>query len=136
MVRSKVVKCVVDYLSLSANYSGGIHILPEIGDQSTQPPYAVVRIGEPENMFPGSGYEFWTGNLLVGAFHDADITTAAEAQSASNVLFQSLEKSTFVPSCSAVLAVSCWQRETSDFSINENHWQTVAGFKFIISPMG
>jgi hypothetical protein len=133
MIRSTLTKRISDYLA--SVYDGPVAILTETDDGETQPPYAVIRCGSAESLYPGQA-EVWDINILVGVFHDADLTTAPNAEAGAAAVFLCLEDAESLQAfCSDVLAFSAWERMTTEMSIAETNWQHVAGFRAIVSPM-
>jgi hypothetical protein len=132
MTRSTVIAVVRDFL-LDA-YTGPIGIHPEASGQTMQPPYAVVRIGSAEQLYPGQE-EIWDMNILIGVFHDADTTAAETAEAQAGELFALFDDPdalfAFAPER---LAWSALERSDTEASIVETRWQHVAGFRAIVAP--
>jgi hypothetical protein len=132
MTRATVISAVRDYL-ISA-YSGPVTILPETSGEELVPPYALIRVGSGENLYPGVA-EVWDMNLLIGVFHDADTTTAETAEAQAGDLFALLDDPAPLFAASAAsLAWSAFERLQTDASIQETRWQHIAGFRTIVAP--
>lgn len=132
MIRATVIKRISDFLA--ATYRGPVTILTETSTAEMLPPYAVVRVGSAEELFPGQA-EIWDMNILVGVFHDADSTTAATAEAQAAAVFAALgDGADMMVFSDDELAYSAWERNASEASINETNWQHVAGFRAIVAP--
>jgi hypothetical protein len=132
MIRATVVSELCSYLA--DNYTGPVAIHPESSEEEMAPPYAVVRIGSGEQMFPGDA-EVWDLNVLIGVFHDADTTTAETAESQAAEFFATLaDPAGLFTASTATLAWSTLDRITTDASIVETRWQHIAGFHSIVAP--
>lgn len=131
MTRASVIAAVRDYLS--DTYDGPITIKPETSATELQPPYAVVRVGSGEQLYPGQA-EIWDMNILVGVFHDADATTAEDAEAQAAELFALLDDPDGLIASSSALVWSAFERIGTDASIAETRWQHVAAFRGIVAP--
>lgn len=132
MTRSKVTRAIAQYLT--DRYNGPIYIATETESDEIPPPYAVVRIGAGEQMFPGDA-EIWNLNVLIGVFHDADTTSPERAEAQALELFRVLDdEDETITACSDDLAWSAWQRIATEATINETRWQHVAGYHAIVAP--
>lgn len=132
MIRATVISAITDFLL--DQYTGTVAIMPETGDDPMVPPYAVVRVGSGEQLYPGDA-EIWDLNVLIGVFHDADDTDAATAESQAAGVFNTLaDPDSLFTASSATLAWSAFDRVSTDASIVENRWQHVAGFRAIVAP--
>lgn len=119
---------------LAANYTGPIALHPESDVETMAPPYAVLRVGTGEQLYPGQ-VEIWDINLLIGVFHDADTTTPATAETQSAALFAMLDNPVpLFAASSPTLAWSALERHSTEASIIETRWQHVAGFRAIVAP--
>lgn len=133
MIRSKLTKRITEYLQ--AAYSGPISIQRETGDADLSPPYAVLRVGGAENMFPGQA-EFWNVTVLCSVNQDADSTSVDTAEILAAEVFEVLEKDEDLKQfCADSLAFSAWERNLTEFQIADTNWQHVAGFTAIVSPL-
>ena len=133
MTRATVIAALRAYLS--ATYTGPIAILPEVAAEVITPPYAVIRIGSADQLYPGQA-EIWDMNILIGVFHDADVTTPANAEAQAGALFAVLDDPAgLFTHSAATLAWSVLERSTVEASIVENRWQHVAGFRGIVAPV-
>lgn len=132
MLRSTVIAAIHAYLS--AAYNGPVSIHPETGSGELVPPYAVIRIGSGEQMFPGQA-EIWDINILIGVFHDADVTPAATAEAQAAAVFALLaDPEPLFTASQSLLVWSAMERTGTDASISESRWQHVAVFRGIASP--
>ena len=132
MTRAAVVSAINSYLS--AAYDGPIAIHSETSSQTTDPPYAVIRIGSGDQLYPGQA-EIWDMNVMVGVFHDSDETSAATAESQAGTLFALLDDPDDLFAASgSTLAWSAWERSGTEASITETRWQHVAVFRAIVAP--
>ena len=132
MTRSKVTRSIQQFLT--DRYNGPIAIVTETDSETMEPPYAVVRIGSGDQMFPGDA-EIWELNVLVGVFHDADTTTAETAEAQASELFRVLDDDAEMEAaCSDDLAWSAWERTATEAAIVETRWQHVAGYHAIVAP--
>jgi hypothetical protein len=133
MIRATVITALRSYLA--ANYAGPVTILKETSTADLVPPYAVIRVGSGEQLYPGVA-EIWDLNILVGVFQDADTTTAADAEAAAAAVFAALDDPTPIYSASdATLVWSNFERTGTEASIVENRWQHVAVFNAIVAPV-
>jgi hypothetical protein len=132
MTRATVIAAIREFLT--ANYRGPITILPETSTEELSPPYAVIRIGSGEQLYPGIA-EIWDMNVLIGVFHDADATSAETAEAQAGELFAMLDDPALLFAHSAeTLAWSALEYLTTEASIVEQRWQHVAGFRAIVAP--
>lgn len=132
MTRALVISAVRDFLA--ATYTGAVEIHPETSVEEMIPPYAVVRVGSSDQMYPGVA-EVWDINILVGVFHDADVTTPAAAEAAAAAVFATLDDPAPLYTASAATLVwSAFERTGAEAAIVENRWQHVAGFRAIVAP--
>ena len=133
MTRSTVIAAVRAYLA--ASYTGPVAIHPETGSEDLSPPYAVIRIGSAEELYPGTA-EIWDMNILVAVFHDADATTPADAEANSEGVFTMFDDPDgLITSSADTLAWSSFERLGSEASVIENRWQHIAGFRGIVAPV-
>ena len=133
MIRATVLAAIQDYLE--ATYTGPVTLLKETSTEAMVPPYAVIRIGSGEQLYPGVA-EIWDLNILVGVFHDADVTTATAAETAAAAVFAALDDpNPLEAASSATLAWSNFERTGTEASIVENRWQHVAVFSAIVAPV-
>lgn len=133
MTRATVITAVRDYLD--AAYTGPVTILKETASGEMSPPYAIVRVGSGEQLYPGTA-EIWDLNILVGVFHDADTTTAAAAETAAAAVFAALDDPDPLYTASAAALVwSAFERNGTEASIVENRWQHVAVFRGVVAPV-
>lgn len=133
MIRDAVIAAVREYLA--AAYSGPVALHPEISTEAMEPPYAVIRIGSDEEMFPGDT-EIWDMNILIGVFHDADVTTAENAEAQARAVFEMLaDPAGLFESSDATLVWSALERVGTEASVIENRWQHVAGWRGIVAPV-
>ncbi len=140
MTRATVITAVRDYLD--AAYTGPVTILKETARGEMSPPYAIVRVGSGEQLYPGTA-EIWDLNILVGVFHDADTTTAAAAEAtaaaaeaAAAAVFAALDDPDPLYTASAAALVwSAFERNGTEASIVENRWQHVAVFRGVVAPV-
>lgn len=133
MTRSTVITAVRDYLD--AAYTGPVTILKETASGEMVPPYAIVRVGSGEQLYPGTA-EIWDLNILVGVFHDADTTAAADAETAAAAVFAALDDPDPLYTASAATLVwSAFERTGTEASIVENRWQHVAVFRGVVAPV-
>ena len=132
MTRAIVIAAVRDFLV--ASYGGPVAIHPESDTEIMDPPYAVIRIGSGEELYPGDS-EIWDMNLLIGVFHDADTTTGATAEAQAAGVFAMFDdpESLFTASA-AKLVWSSLESTTTEASIVENRWQHIAAFRAIVAP--
>lgn len=134
MTRAIVIAAVRDFL-LSV-YTGSVTILDETGATVFDPPYAVVRIGTGEQMYPGQA-EIWDMNVLVAVYHDADVTAAETAEANAAEVFAWLDDPMpLADSSEETLVWSAFERIGTDASVVESRWQHVAIFRAIVSPAG
>lgn len=132
MTRSLVIAAIRDFIA--ATYEGPVAILAETSDTVFSPPYAIVRIGSGDQMYPGQA-EIWDLNILVGVFHDSDTTTAEDAETAAAAVFASLDDpDPLYTATSATLAWSAFERHGTEASIAETRWQHVAVYRGIVAP--
>jgi hypothetical protein len=132
MTRATVIAAVRDYLS--ASYHGPVAIHPESSTETIQPPYTVIRIGSGEQMYPGQA-EIWDMNILIGVFHDADTTTAEDAEAQAGEVFAMFDDPAgFFTASAETLVWSAFERHVTEASIAETRWQHVAGFRGIVAP--
>lgn len=132
MTRATVIAAVRAYLA--AEYEGPVAIHPETSTENMEPPYAVIRIGSGEQLYPGQA-EIWDMNILIGVFHDSDVTTAELAESQAGEVFAMFDDpSGLYTSSAATLAWSVLERAATEASIVENRWQHVAVFRGIVAP--
>lgn len=132
MTRATVIAAVREYLT--AAYRGPVAILPATSAEAMTPPYAVIRIGSGEQLYPGQA-EIWDMSILIGVFHDADATTADFAEAQAGEVFAMFDDPSGLFSSSAeTLAWSALERVGTDASIVENRWQHVAAFRGIVAP--
>ena len=133
MTRATVIRAIRDFLA--SHYTGPVAIHPETSVEAMAPPYAVIRIGSADQLYPGQA-EIWDMNILIGVFHDADSTTAANAESQAGSLFAMFDDPSGLFASSVVsLAWSALERFGTEASIIETRWQHVAAFRAIVSPM-
>ena len=134
MTRAIVLAAVRNFLA--ATYRGPVTIATETDAGTLYPPYAVIRIGTGEQLYPGQA-EIWDLNILVGVFHDADTTTATTAEAQASEVFAALsDPEALIAGCSNDLAWSAWERHGSEASLADTNWQHVAGFRAIVAPAG
>lgn len=132
MTRAAVISALRAYLA--AAYSGPVALHPESSVEDMDPPYAVIRIGSGEQLYPGQA-EIWDMNILLGVFHDADTTTAGAAEAQAGEVFALLEDPAALFAASAdTLAWSALERSATEASIVETRWQHVAAFRGIVAP--
>jgi hypothetical protein len=133
MTRALVIAAIRDFLI--SEYTGPVAIHPEVNDEVMLPPYAVIRIGSADQLYPGQA-EIWDLNILIGVFHDADVTPAETAEAQAGALFAVLDDPVplFTDSAST-LAWSALERSAVEASIVENRWQHVAGYRGIVAPV-
>ena len=132
MTRAKVIAAIRAYLT--AAYEGPVALHPETSTEAMEPPYAVIRIGTGEQMYPGQA-EIWDMNILIGVFHDADTTTAEDAEAQAGAVFAMFEDPAGLFASSAeTLVWSALERHGTEASIVETRWQHVAGFRGIVAP--
>ncbi len=132
MIRATVITALRSYLA--ANYAGAVTILKETSVADMAPPYAVIRIGSGEQLYPGVA-EIWDLNILIGVFHDADATTAADAEAGAAAVFATLDDpDPLYTASAATLAWSNFERTGTEASIVETRWQHVAVFSAIVAP--
>lgn len=132
MIRATVIAAITAYIA--DTYTGPVAIHPETCVEAMDPPYAVFRVGSGDQLFPGDA-EVWELNVLIGVFHDADATTAEDAESNAAELFDVIgDPSGLFSASSATLAWSALERVTTDASIVEQRWQHIAGFRAIVAP--
>lgn len=132
MIRTKTTEAIRSYLQ--ATYAGPVRIMAETGIEVLAPPYAVVRCGSGEAMFPGDA-EIWDLNILVAVFQDADTRTAPDAELAAAEVFAALDDPTpLISAVASEIAVSAWERTGTEMSITETNWQHVAGWRCIAAP--
>ena len=133
MTRATVISAVRNYLA--AAYRGPVNILPETSAETLAPPYAVIRIGSGEQLYPGQA-EIWDMNILVGVLHDADVTTAEDAEAQAAEVFALLDDPAgLIASSAATLAWSAFERMGTDASLAETRWQHIAAFRGIVAPV-
>lgn len=132
MIRGKLIKIVEDFLQ--ANYTGPVAITTETSEDLLSPPYAVVRVASGEVMFPGQA-EVWDLSVMVGVFHDADMTSAASAEANAAALFAVLDDPSPLFTQSSAVAWSAWERTGTDASISDNSWQHVGVWRAIVAPV-
>jgi hypothetical protein len=134
MTRALVIAAVRDFLAATFP-EGPVAIHPETSSEEMHPPYAVVRIGSGEQMF-GPQAEIWDMNILIGVFHDADSTTAEDAEAQAGEVFAALDDpDPLYTASSASLVWSALERAGTEASIVENRWQHVAVFRGIVAPV-
>lgn len=132
MTRATVIAAVRDFLTSA--YHGPVAVHPESSTEAMQPPYAVIRIGSGDEMYPGQA-QVWDMNILIGVFHDADVTTSEEAEAQAGEVFAMFDDPDPLFAASAeTLAWSALERVATDASIQETRWQHIAGFRAIVSP--
>lgn len=132
MIRATIISAVTSYLADA--YTGPVAIHPEASEESMAPPYAVVRVGSGEQLYPGDA-EIWDINLLIGVFHDSDETTAATAESQAAAVFDMLnDPAGLIADSTATLVWSALERHSTEASIDEHRWQHIAGFRAIVAP--
>lgn len=132
MTRATVIAAVREYLT--AAYVGPVAIHPETSVEAMTPPYAVIRVGSGEQLYPGQA-EIWDMSILIGVFHDADATTAGDAEAQAGEVFAMFDDPAGLFSSSTeTLAWSALERVGTDASIVENRWQHVAAFRGIVAP--
>lgn len=132
MTRATVIAAVRDFLT--ASYHGPVAIHPETSTEAMEPPYAVIRIGSGEQLYPGIA-EIWDMNILIGVFHDAEATTAEDAEAQAAEVFAMFEDPAGLEASSAgELVWSALEYQTTEAAIVENRWQHVAGFRGIVAP--
>ncbi len=132
LTRATLVAAIREFLI--ATYRGPVAILPETSIEETSPPYAVIRIGSGEQLYPGIA-EIWDMTVLIGVFHDADVTSPETAEAQAGEVFAMFDDPDGLYTHSAeTLAWSALEHVTTDASIVENRWQHVAGFRAIVAP--
>jgi hypothetical protein len=132
MTRATVIAAVRNYLA--AAYHGPVTILPETSAEALQPPYAVIRVGSGEQLYPGQA-EIWDMNILVGVLHDADVTTAEDAEAQAAEVFALLDDPAgLIASSAATLVWSAFERMGTDASLAETRWQHIAAFHAVVAP--
>lgn len=132
MTRATVIAAIRAYLT--AAYEGPVAMHPETSTEAMEPPYAVIRIGSGEQMYPGQA-EIWDMNILIGVFHDADTTTAEVAEAQAGAVFAMFDDPDGLFTSSAgTLVWSALERHVTEASIVETRWQHVAGFRGIVAP--
>lgn len=132
MTRALVIKSVRDFLKSA--YHGPVAIHPETSAEELSPPYAVVRVGSSEAMYPGVA-EVWDMTILIGVFHDADTTTPEDAEAAAAEVFALLDDPAALEEFTAgSLVWSALERHGAEASIAETRWQHVAAFRAIVAP--
>lgn len=133
MIRATIISAVRDFLA--DNYEGPVAIHPETSAEEMLPPYAVVRIGGAEQMAPGQ-VEIWDVNILIAVFHDAEVTTASDAETnAAGVFAMFDDPDGLITDSAATLIWSALERIGSEASVVETRWQHVAGFRGIVAPV-
>jgi len=133
MIRATVIAGVRAYLA--ATYQGPIAIHPETSVETIDPPYAVVRVGSGEQLYPEQA-EIWDLNILIGVFHDADVTTPEQAEANAAELFALFrDPAGLFDSTEQTLVWSALERNGTDASIVETRWQHVAAFRGIVAPV-
>ena len=133
MTRSIVISAIRQYLQDS--YIGPVGIHPETGTEPMDPPYAVVRIGGGEQLYPGVA-EIWDMTVMIGVFHDADSTSEATAEAQAAQVFAMIDDpSGLISDSEASLAWSTMERIGTDASINESNWQHIAIYRAIVAPV-
>ena len=134
MIRATVISALADFLSDPEVYEGAISILKETAAGEMQTPYAIVRIGSGEQLYPGT-HEIWDLNILVAVFQDADVTTAENAEAAAAGLFEILDDpAPMILATEGPLVWSAFERTGTEASIVENRWQHVAVYRGIVAP--
>lgn len=130
MVRSDVIRSITDFLV--ANYTGPVSVRPEADTETISLPYAVVRIGSAEQLYPGQA-EIWDMNILIAVRHDANVTDAETAEeNASGVFAMFDDPDDFF--AASDLVWTALEPVMTEAGIVENHWQHVAAFQGIIAP--
>ena len=133
MTRAIVIEAVRSFLATT--YTGEVAIHPETNSEEMAPPYAVVRIGSAEQLYPGVA-EVWDIMLFVAVFHDADATTAATAEANAAAVFATLNDPAPLYSASAASLVwTTFERMGSEASIVETRWQHIAAFRAVVAPI-
>lgn len=133
MTRATVIAAVRNYLA--AAYRGPVTIKPEASAETLAPPYAVIRVGSGEQLYPGQA-EIWDMNILVGVLHDADVTTAEDAEAQAAEVFAMLDDPAgLIASSAATLVWSAFERIGTDASLAETRWQHIAAFRGIVAPV-
>lgn len=132
MIRATVIAGVRAYLASA--YEGPIAIHPETSVETMAPPYAVVRVGTAEQLYPEQA-EVWDMNILIGVFHDADVTTPDQAEANAAELFAIFaDPASLFDATEETLVWSALERLGTDASIVESRWQHVAAFRGIVAP--
>jgi hypothetical protein len=133
MIRSRIAKAITAHIA--ANYEGPIQITQEDTSEALVPPCAVVRIGSSEDMGMGQ-MEIYDVTVLVGIFHDYQLTSADAAATGAEAICTTLDDPDTVAATLLEndLIVSSWQPTGMQTEIGENGWQHVASFHLIVSP--
>jgi hypothetical protein len=131
MIRATVISSIREYLQTT--YEGPVAIHSETSTETMQPPYAVVRVGSGEELYPGQA-EIWDLNILIGVFQDADSTTAETAETNAAEVFAAISDPEPLFASSDDLAWSVLERSGTEASVVENRWQHVAAYRAIVAP--
>jgi hypothetical protein len=130
MIRADVIREVVAYLE--ANYEGPVNIEPAVNAGTLSTPYAVVRVGSAVQLYPGE-VEIWDLNLLIAVFHDADVTSASDAEAQAAAIFAMFDDPEDFTDGSD-LVWTALEREETEISLVETRWQHIAAWRAVVAP--
>lgn len=133
MLRSRIAEAIASHIS--ARYEGPIFVVQEDTETALTPPCAVVRIGSSEDLGMDQ-MEVYDVTVLVGIFHDYQLTTANAAADGAAAITATLDDADEIAATLAQhgLISSSWQPTGMQNEIGDNGWQHVALFRLIVSP--